>query len=505
MVSTGLVDLDAGMLGEGETLEADVCVVGAGPAGIVVACEIAASGRDVLLLESGGFEREPSASALNRGRSRGDRYAGLRATRERAVGGTARIWNTPVHGEAGAKYVPLDPVDLGRAPASGGWPLDWEELVPWYRCAQATCGLGPFDYEAGAWSSGSDLLDLAGTGLASRVYQLGAARAVTGALLDEARAAGSLRLCTHATVLRLVPDGEGDVEQAEACGSSGRRFRVRARTFVLAGGAVENARLLLLSRSPAAPEGLGNGSGWVGRCFMEHPRDHTLLLVPSVRLAAFAFYDVHATSSGTVVAGRLALAEAALADEALPNASLTFVPRPRRSWLAARTARGGRYPPGRAAWSAHEGFEARFDAFHLLLNVEQRPHPENRVTLGRRRDRFGAPRVELDWHWTPEDEARLRRLHAFVTEALESAGLGRVEAARGLRLDPNAHHHAGTTRMSADPASGVVDATGRVHGTENVYVAGASVFPTAGFANPTLTIVALAHRLGAHLGAAGGR
>jgi choline dehydrogenase-like flavoprotein len=140
-----------------------------------------------------------------------------------------------------------------------------------------------------------------------------------------------------------------------------------------------------------------------------------------------------------------------------------------------------------------------FDGFTILLNLEQTPSPENRIALGPRRDTFGLPLSELHWRWHPADHARLTRLRAVV--ARELAELGRIESATGAFPDPNAHHHAGTTRMHADSAHGVVDADCRVHGVDNLFVAGASVFPTAGFVNPVLTIVALAARLADHLSA----
>jgi len=140
-----------------------------------------------------------------------------------------------------------------------------------------------------------------------------------------------------------------------------------------------------------------------------------------------------------------------------------------------------------------------FDAFQLLVNVEQLPNPENRVVLATTRDPLGVPMVEVHWRWREEEQAHLERLRATLARGIEEAGLGRVRIRSGLRPDPNAHHHAGTTRMHSDPRKGAVDTDGRVHGTDNLYATGASVFPTAGFANPTLTIVALALRLADHL------
>jgi choline dehydrogenase-like flavoprotein len=329
------------------------------------------------------------------------------------------------------------------------------------------------------------------------VYQCGVGHLFTEAYPHDARRSGNVTLCHHATVCGL------ERHEATVSSPSGGRFRVRAAVFVLAGGAIENPRLLLLSE-------LGNRHGWVGRCFMEHPRDHALTLVPRTPelFNEVAFYDAHASREGATVAGRIALDERTIRTERLPNASMTLRPRtkgrPSSSGLTARlvsrlrgasTAR----PDVSYGWSGVRDPASVFDAFHVLVNVEQRPHPENRVVLARRRDHLGVPRVQLQWRWRREEQADLERLRTVLASALEAAGLGRVEVRTGLTPDPNAHHHAGTTRMHADPRWGVVDGDGRVHGADNVYVTGGSVFSTAGFANPTLTIVALALRLADHL------
>ena len=497
------MELD-GRSNDGAVLEADLCVVGAGPAGLALAGAFAGGSTDVLVLESGGLGSEPAPQQLNEARTVGDRYAGLRVTRHRQVGGTANLWNTPVAGEAGAKYVSLDPVDVdGLSELSwSGWPLPWPELDRWYAEARRLCGLHALDGD-GAFRVGGDRrpLDLGAARLATSIYELGSSRVFTTDLPERLRRAANVRLCHDATLCRLLPDRGGErVGEALVAGPGGARLRVRASAFVLAAGAVENARILLVSDREGRSRWLGANADWVGRCFMEHPRDYALVLVPRPRLFAEAgFYDLHVDPVGAHVAGRIALAEELRRRERLPNLSVTLVPRLRR-----RLPRlGHRYPRSEANWSdvymsAVAPSPARHDAFTLLLNLEQPPHRENRIVLSARRDRLGVPAAELHWRWYEEDQRGLQRARQAVAHEFERAGLGRVEV-KGSSPDPNAHHHGGTTRMSVDPGSGAVDPDGRVHGVENVYACGASVFPTAGFANPTLTIVALALRLAAHL------
>jgi len=499
------MELDARRLTDDSILDTDLCIIGAGPAGIALAREFVGLDIGVLLLESGGWDSEEWPQALNEGAVAGDHYTGLRPTRHRQVGGTTGIWNTPVRGESGAKYVPLDPWDFAppRSKMATGWPIEREELDPFYRRAQIICALGPFGYEARDWATPRrPALRMSGDWLVTRAYQFGVRRPFATIYPRQLRESANVRLCLHATACRLIPDASGArVVEARVAAPTGRWHRVRATTFVLAGGAIENPRLLLNS-------GLGNDL--VGRCFMEHPRDHALTLHPAAPelFTGAGFYDAHPAADGTIVGGRLALSERAILDAGHPNASLTLLPRLRAesppSGVAGRLARRLREMAAPApregyGWSKLRDPARCFDAFRILVNLEQRPHPENRVALGEERDALGMPRPVLHWHWRREEQEALVRLRALLVSALESAGLGRVEVDSASPADPNAHHHSGTTRMARDPRNGVVDAEGRVHGTRNLFVAGASVFPTAGFANPTLTVVALALRLADHL------
>jgi len=479
----------------------EVCVVGAGPAGLSVAQALGRAGLGVTLLESGSSHASVLAQDLNDGEVRGEPYAGLQRTRHRGVGGTPNVWDVEVGHQPGAKYAPLSPRDLE------GWPLDWNDLEPHYREAQEVCGLGPFEYGAEAWASeGRRPFDLRGTGLSSAVYQFGLADRFRREIVGELEGMESVSILPSATVVGLALDPSGGrVAGVEVVRDSGDSLRVRARRFVLACGAIENARLLLLARlDERAP------SPWLGRGFMEHARDFSLALVPQSprTFAEAAFYDLHTSPEGFQVGGRLTLSDDALRDPGLPNASITLIPRaerPKRRSILARLLR--HRPPVRSSrygWSEIPNPSRAFDRFDMVVNVEQRPDPENRIELGGRPDRFANPLPRLHLAWTPGDQARLERLREHLAEGFRDAGLGRLRFQPGRRPDLSAHHHAGTTRMAYGPEDGVVDLHGRVFGVENLYVTGGSVFPTAGFANPTLTIVALARRLARHLASKGG-
>lgn len=485
--------IDSRAFGNGAALAAEVCVIGGGPCGMVLARALAARGRDVLLVESGAREPDASLQGLNAGEVRGVPYAGLAATRHRQFGGTPHTWNTPLRGGAmGAKYCPLDTMDLER------WPIDSGELVSYYEAAQLVCGLGPFAYDAASWQ-GDGLLRWEGPGdlLENAVYQFGPGEVFTHRLPAELATAPDLRVLTGASACRLVRRGSR-VEAVETADVSGHRLTIKARTVILAAGGIENARLLLASDFSL---------DWLGRGFMEHPRDYSLWLEPSptTSFASAAFYDRHSGADGTVICGRLGLTGAVRRREELPNASVTLHLRRRldAESLSRRLLRRLRVlgPPfgGGYGWSSRRDLAREFDAFRLVVNLEQHPHRENRLALEGPPDPFGVPRAVLSYSWRPDAQATLDRLRGLLARWFQEGGYGVLRFQAGVPPDLSAHHHMGLTRMSHDPADGVVSPEGRVHGMDNLHVAGASVFPTGGFANPTLTAIALTLRLADHL------
>ena len=414
--------------------------------------------------------------------------------------------NTPVFGAVGAKYAPLDAADFEVRPGveHSGWPFGLDDLYADYDRAQQICALGPSTYDAWAWTSASHKpWSALGPDLISRVYQLGSRYEFLARLRASIDRATNVDLCTHATAVMLHRDLAGRrVTTVSVATPGGARWSVRANRIVLAAGAVENARMLLLTDDGRGA--LGNSGGWVGRGFMEHPRDRSITLHPRSRelYEHSRFYDVSRASDGTQIVGRLALRHETLVSGAVLNASATLIPQLRRAVQLVHTA----LPSFAARWLATEGHGwshtrgvARvFDGFTVLLNLEQSPNPDNRVTLSAQRDSLGVPLPALHWEWRANDHRRLARLRAMVCMGLNAVGAVTVDPT--VRVDPNAHHHAGTTRMHDDPMRGVTDRHGRVHGADNLFVAGASNFPTAGFANPVLTIVALTLRLARYLG-----
>jgi choline dehydrogenase-like flavoprotein len=502
------VQLDAAKAPPGTSLRADVCIIGAGPVGLALARELATnSGRQVLVLESGGYAADPRVQELSAGETTGDPYEDLRWCRYRGVGGTTAIWNTWFEGTRSAKYLPLDPIDFEPRewiPWSG-WPFGRELLDRYYARANTLCGGGPFDFEASSWNIGEHhLLTFPPDALSNYSYQYGPSERFTATLPAELGAATSVMLAHGATVTELLLSASGDrvsgLRWATLSGGSGT---AEASCYVLATGGIENARILLLT--------LGERP-WLGRGFMEHPVDTSMVLSsrhPAL-LDATGFYSHRQTEFSTPVLGRIGLLPSLQRSERLRNASIRLLqdvePQVLQSTQLRPAARRLIPFPAvrRLLGSAIRGTARltrplRSARWQLVVDLEQGPHPDNRVVLSDRRDHFGRPRAVLHYRFREADQLNRSRLCAVVTRELERAGAGRVSRDPAQPIDCKHHHHAGTTRMHPDPNLGVVDEQLRVHGMENLFLSGSSVFPTAGFANPTLTALALTLRLADHL------
>ena len=520
---------DARELANDQQIDADICIVGAGPAGISVARELIGSGANVWLLESGGRDVERRPQRLNLGQSVGYPIHLPHQSRVRAFGGTSRHWFSP--GDETWAARPLDQVDFEVRPGIrySGWPFDRAHLDPYYAHAQVLCGLGPFDYDPGRWTdpARTPVLPLPSGPVETTVFQHGTAD--FDGYYQELVRAPNVTLLLHASVVELATGQDpGRVDRVELRRDDGSRSFVRARLVVLAAGGIDNPRLLLLSRR-VHRHGLGNDRDLVGRFFAERLSARTGYIVPATPdlIGRTGFYPVHAAAPGVYVQGALRVGDAAQREGQFLNCAFFLLPRDLsftaeavRSLATLVKARRRRPLPaellghlgnvvtglgdlGAVARGRLRRSDPARSVLAMRVQAEQEPNPDSQVTLGTRRDRFGLPVAQVDWRPTASDRASIRASQKAVDTALRAAGLGRVEFMLGDEHPPTLmegnFHHLGATRMHSDPAKGVVDPDCRVHGVRNLYVAGSSVFPTYGCSNPTLTVVALALRLADHL------
>jgi choline dehydrogenase-like flavoprotein len=498
-----------------EEILADLCIIGAGPAGITIARELDNRGVRVCLLEAGGRDIERRFQRQSRGESDGYPIGRLHGTRVRAFGGTLRH---PSIGDTGWAARPLDPIDF--EPREGlpgfGWPFDREHLDPYYTRAESICGIRPFDVATTSWSEQipADGRSIESRQLEPTVFQF--PTTAFGDAWDALSASSNVRLLLQTRAAEISLDFSGKrVESIVAVRDGGTTVVIRPRLVVLATGGIENARLLLAANEQ---RGVGNEHDLVGRYFAERLSFHAGHVVLSDN-KLIKELDYFHQLDGAEIGGALRVAETLQRERHLLNAVFYLVPRPAavisnavRSLTTLRKALERRPLISDVGWHMRNALTVAPDLADLAMSRatsrpavltlraqgEQAPNRESRVTLGSKRDDLGIPVARVTWRMTPDDHRSIEASARVVDAALRSRGFGHVEWT--ARLDSTTlvegnHHHLGTTRMHADPRQGVVDPDCRVHSVDNLFVAGCSVFPTYGASNPTLTIVALALRL----------
>ena len=502
--------INAASVPAGETVDADVCIIGAGPAGLSLARKLDGTRHRVYILESGGEHPDEFSSLMSDGDSVGHHYFDINASRERVLGGSSYVWGEWMRAR------PLDPIDFERRSwvEHSGWPFGREELEPFYKEAQDLLGLGPFDYEAEGTHEGD----------VKQVRFRYSSRADFTTSRSWLEKSANICLVLGGTAMELIPseDQPERVGSVEVGAGAGHGFSVGSDVVVLAGGGIEVPRLLLLSRQRMA-SGFGNHHDLVGRYFMEHPRVSRGRVDWAGEGPADAFaiqrHNDHATRLAFAPTNRMMEREGILngmillttASEREVSESVRSLAIVRDRFLhgkeSGETTRGHVRSLARnlkRTWrETHVDGEKKAGLLRVSVTVEQEPNPSSRVTLGERMDPLGQPLPELDWQLGATEKRTIRELQKALGSWLVDQHAGRFSGLLGDETPDRAlrgeWHQLGTARISTTESSGVVDSDLKIHGSSNVYITGGAVFPTVGYANPTLTIVALSLRLASHL------
>ncbi len=526
----------------------DLCIVGAGAAGIALACELDGCALKVVVLEAGGFRPEVSTLEFQRGTA-SPPHPDLTQYRRSAFGGTTSLW--------GGRCVALDPIDLEAreyVPHSG-WPISFAELAQYYPRALNYCDAGKFDFTvAGSLSQPTATIEgfkSDGTVLADHIERYSLPTDFGERYRKRIAESANVTAVLRARCVRLHKRlGDDAIESLEFIDRAGRRRRLRARAVVLAAGGIEVPRLLLASE----PEGigLGNLNGLVGRFYSCHFETACARLFANGMRVAFDFekttdgvycrrqlrlsestqrqhkllnmvFRLHFTEYSDPAHGSSVMSAIYLAKSMLPTEYRSILQHGRRTagpvavFPHVRNVLGGL--PQLCKFGADWLFKMRLaqrkipytlirnsdGSFPVEFNGEQTPCESNQVLLLQDEDPHGMKRVQVNWRLQRDDTESAHRAFVLLRKSINTGSRCRLEFNDEQLLDqlraapPVGGHHMGTARMASTPRRGVVGPDCAVFALPNLFIASSAVFSTSGYANPTLTIVALAVRLARHL------
>ena len=504
-------------------VRAQVCVIGAGIAGLTLARKLVERGVDVAVVEAGGREIEEEGQRLfAEAELWGQAHVGTIDGRARVFAGTSVWWGGQVLG-------------MSRD-AAAAWPIAWEELAHFSAEAEGLIEVDALPFEgteffAAAHAAAPPILaELGEVDARMSKWMTFSRRNFAGTVGKDLAAHPRVRIYLHAQVMELLlAASRTHLDAVVVRNAAGTKFRFEAEQFVLAAGTVETSRLLLASRTVAA-EGVGNANDQVGRGFHDHvtlpvatltgaARERILrelrpwVLGGTVHSVKFeASRELRERLGMNPILAHIALDEPEGSGVAVVRELLTALQR--GEFGKALTTHAARIPGAaveavRLAWEAtmaRRRFVSENAAVKLQFNMAQDVPSNSRVMLGEVMDASGMPRVVVDWRVSENEVATLRAYAKYFRERFEAMGLRGVEwvpemFTEGVALPgiEDARHAMGGARMGVDPRSSVVDAELAVHGVANLSIAGAATFPTGGAQLPTLTMMALALRLGERL------
>ncbi len=505
--------IDARELQNNSIIEGDICIIGAGAAGISIALALENTPYKVILLEGGGFEYDERVQELYNGKMLGHPYYPMKSCRLHWFGGSTGHW--------GGMCSTFDDIDFEKRDwvENSGWPIKRDDIAKYYPKAHDILDLGEFEWDVEYYLNNNkdfNALPLDKEVIWSKMWHFSPPTRFGKKYKDAIVNAKNIYLYTYAKAVNIdAVENVTSVNQVTIKNYAGKEHTVKAKYYIVACSSNHNARLLLASNKQS-PAGLGNDNDIVGRYFMEHIEIQSgeLWLNHNDPLPLYEYIGK------TKVRAELAISAKKQQELKILNATVSLMPLEMSKNAIPSVKLWQNTDPRKSldSFAKYSSLDKRnflektfsksiYAAYGLFTRAEQLPNPNSRITLSREKDELGMPRADLTWTLSTIDKKTVYTINKVLGEQIGAAGIGRVKLHDYLLDgDPNlpdytsgGWHNIGTTRMSADPKTGVVDANCRVHGIENLYCAGASCYPTGGAVNPTLTVVALSLRLANHL------
>lgn len=457
-------------------------------AGILSALRLSDRGVACCVLESGGLTLDPSVQSLYQGEVvSSENYHSLDASRLRYFGGSSNHWTGWTRR--------LDEIDFEKrswVPHSG-WPIRREDLDEYYNQAQDYFQLGDYSWESPFWADAFGLSLLRNTPeIENIVIRHSPPTRLGGHFYKTITERENLYVQLNANAQSLTCNNSTSaIKDVRVKSTLGSEFTVKANYFVLASGGIENPRILLNSRAGMA-QGLGNQNDLVGRFFSDHRGCELGTYVYSSKRAqkkvygSYSFVDPVQQQKRWTTFG-LRIGDQLQKGMQIPGCGFLLMPTGKKLSASPLIAEGSVSSP----------------AYRAIASIEPAPNPNNRVTLTDSKDETGLNRVALNYNLGASYWDAAQKVSSALAHAWGRAGYGRATASLSREISANipvhGDHHMGTTRMADSAKHGVVDKNCKVFGMGNLYIAGSSVFPTYGYAQPTLTIGALALRLADHI------
>lgn len=500
----------------GKTIETDVCIVGAGAAGITIAHALMNKGLNVIVLESGGYQPDKDTLDLNNltvderidANVAGTRADPNQACRQRFFGGTTNHWSGWCR--------ELDEIDFKArswVPQSG-WPISKSDLDPYYQAAKPYCDLEN-SFFTPAENNIAGLPDYLPAKLESIIWSYSAPTRFGTKYRAELEASENVTVLLQANVVDIVTDAsEATVSSLTVRSLQGKQGSVRAGRYIVATGALENTRLLLASNK-INPAGVGNVSGMVGKNYQNHPHVDIGTIASTDPKALSALYERQGPGATGGHGHRLGIAatEPIQEDRKILNFAASIQQQNANSMMRTLWNDIKRFNWPNDFSSKMKiviedlvGGEQRLN-HRVYMFTEQAPNNDSRIALTEERDALDMPRIRMDWQLNKLDKHTVKQASLAIGEDIGRLDIGRLNIRDWVMQDDakfpsslwGGCHQIGTTRMSESPEDGVVDKNCKVHTVDNLYIAGSSVFATGGHTPPTYTIVALALRLADHL------